>query len=94
MNSKILNELSAHCALALSDVEKERMIADLALIIEYVDRVHTIPTDGIIPMTHPIDIGHMRETDEPETTGHEDLNQTESNETAENFYVVPKVIEP
>ncbi|MXZ56111.1 MAG: Asp-tRNA(Asn)/Glu-tRNA(Gln) amidotransferase subunit GatC [Gammaproteobacteria bacterium] len=94
MNSKILNELCAHCAFTLNDAEKERLVADLKLILEYIDQVQTVPTDGIDPLVHPISNGHLRKVDEPETSGHENLNQTESVETAEGFYVVPKVIEP
>lgn len=78
----------------MSDAEKETICADLELILEYVDQIHTVPTDGIDPLVHPIDIGHLRTSDEPETSAHENLNQTESVKTAEGFYVVPKVIEP
>ncbi|MYD45117.1 MAG: Asp-tRNA(Asn)/Glu-tRNA(Gln) amidotransferase subunit GatC [Gammaproteobacteria bacterium] len=94
MNSKILNELSAHCAFALNDEQKERMVADLKLILDYVNQVHTVPTDGIDPLVHPIDIGYLRKLDEPETSHVENLTETESIEKAEDFYVVPKVIEP
>lgn len=94
MNSKILNELSAQCAFTLNDAEQERMVADLKLILKYVDQVHTVPTDGVDPLVHPNNIGYFREIDEPETSGHENSNQIESVETVEGFFVVPTVIEP
>ncbi len=94
MNSKILNELCSHCAFILNDAEKERMVADLKLILEYVDQVHSVSTDGIEPLVHPINIGYLRMLDEPETSGHENLTQSESIEKTDDFYVVPKVIEP
>lgn len=70
------------------------MVADLARILEYVDQIYDVPTEGIDPLIYPINIGNIRELDEPESTCHEDSNQTKSIKTAENFYVVPKVIEP
>lgn len=70
------------------------MVADLKLILEYVEQVHTATTDGVDPLLHPNNIGYLRKLDEPETLGHENLNQIESVEMAEGFYVVPKVIEP
>ena len=94
MNLKILNELSTHCAFTLNDAEQERMVADLKQILEYVDQVHTVTTEGVDPLLHANNNGYLRKLDEPETSGHENLNQIESVETAEGFYVVPKVIEP
>ena len=70
------------------------MVADLKLILEYVDQVHTVTTDGVDPLVHPNNIGYLREIEEPETSGHENSNQIESVETVEGFFVVPRVIEP
>ena len=94
MNSKILKELCARCALALNDTENERMVADLTLILDYVDQIHAVTTDGFEPLIHPLNIGNVRELDEPETTRHQDLIQMKSIETVEDFYVVPIVIKP
>lgn len=94
MNSKILKELTTQCALSLSPAEQERMIHDLASILAFVDQIHTVPTDGIEPLVHPHNMGSMRGLDEPESTQHYMIYQTEEIETAEHFYIVPKVIEP
>ena len=94
LNLKILNELSSQCALVLSPAEQEKMVADLSLILAFVDQIHTVPTEGVVPLIHPVNVGNLREADEPETTEPYNIYESEKIETVEGFYVVPKVIEP
>lgn len=70
------------------------MVADLSLILAFVNQIHTVPTDGVVPLIHPVNIDNLREVDEPETTKPYNFYQSEIIETVEGFYVVPKVIEP
>lgn len=68
------------------------MISDLLSILAFVDQIHTVPTDGIEPLLNPNNKGYMRGLDEPESTKPYKIYEAEEIETAEHFYVVPKVI--
>ena len=70
------------------------MVSDLTSILKYVDQIHNVPTEGILPLTHLIVPDQMDVSDEPETTTVNDLNKVETKENTDDFYVVPKVIEP
>lgn len=92
MNRKLLDELTAKCALALSASERERMLNDLTSILAFVDQIHTFPIEHVVPLTHAVESGTTQTADEPEATKSRELHEIETTEFVENFFLVPKVI--
>jgi aspartyl-tRNA(Asn)/glutamyl-tRNA(Gln) amidotransferase subunit C len=56
----------AHLArLELSDAELETMTRQLGAILDYVNQLQQVPTDGVEPLAHPLPIHNVFRPDEP-----------------------------
>jgi len=51
--------------LELSDDELGRMAGQLSAIIDYVDQLGQVPTDGVEPLAHPLPIHNVFRPDDP-----------------------------
>ena len=89
-----IDRIAALAHLRISDEARPRLAADLEHILDYVDRLGTVPTEGVPLTAHVIEgAGDMR-PDEPRTSlsVHDALaNATDANEAA-GLFRVPRVI--
>ena len=66
---------------------------DLANIIDMIDQMQSVPTDGVEPMAHPLDAKQrLREDVVTETVDREEF-QANAPATQDGFYLVPRVVE-
>lgn len=89
-----IDRVAALAHLRLTDETRARLGTDLAQILEYVDRLRTVPTEGV-PLTAHVSegTGDLR-ADEPRVSlsVHDALaNATDANEKA-GLFRVPRVI--
>ncbi|HEY5720676.1 MAG TPA: Asp-tRNA(Asn)/Glu-tRNA(Gln) amidotransferase subunit GatC [Gammaproteobacteria bacterium] len=85
----------AHLArLQITEAEMEAFAGSLSRIIEFVEQLGPIDTDGIEPMPHPLEdqVQRLRE-DEPVESDRRALYQQNAPATEAGLYLVPKVIE-
>lgn len=84
----------AHLArIELSGPETEAMQVQLNGILQVVDRLCAVPTEGIEPMSHPQDmVQRLREDRVTEGDRRDDL-QAGAPQAESGLYLVPKVIE-
>jgi len=61
-----VEEIAYLARLTLSPAEIESMRRDLAAILDYMDVLREVDTDGIEPMTHAVPTGLPLRPDEPE----------------------------
>jgi aspartyl-tRNA(Asn)/glutamyl-tRNA(Gln) amidotransferase subunit C len=84
----------AHLArLELSAAELETMTRQLSAIVDYVDQLKQVNTDGVEPLAHPLPIHNVFREDEPvpSLTVEEALANAPARQG--DFYRVPAVLE-
>jgi aspartyl-tRNA(Asn)/glutamyl-tRNA(Gln) amidotransferase subunit C len=88
----------AHLArLELTEAELEAMTRQLSSIVDYVDQLKRVNTDGVEPLAHPLAVHNVFRADEPAPSlpADEALANAPDRRTArgELFYAVPAVLE-
>lgn len=77
----------------LAEGEADKYAGELNSILDWIDQLQEVDTDGIEPMTSVVDMELYQRPDE--ITGGNRAEDVLANapEEAEGFYVVPKVVE-
>jgi aspartyl-tRNA(Asn)/glutamyl-tRNA(Gln) amidotransferase subunit C len=79
--------------LALQPEEQRQFTEQLNAILTYMEQLNTVPTEGIEPTTHVLDLVNVLRDD----TVHSRLTATEAlagaPETTHGFFVVPRIVE-
>ena len=88
-----IRHLSALAQLKLSDGEARAVAGDLARIIDMVDQMQAMDTDGVKPLAHPLDSAARLRPDAVSETIDRELYQQGAPETEEGLYLVPRVVE-
>jgi len=84
----------AHLArIRISDDEKDRYVQDLNNILDLVEQMNAVDTDGISPMAHPLRMVQRLRHDEPSEPNRRERFQGVAPATEDGLYLVPKVIE-
>ncbi len=84
----------AHLArLAISDDAVDDYARDLSNILDLVDQMNQVDTDGVQPMAHPMDAAQRLRPDEVTETNQRDKFQSIAPDVEAGLYRVPKVIE-
>jgi len=84
----------AHLArIALEEGEAEARIADLESILTMVDRMRALPTEGVEPLSHPLDAVQRLRADAVTESDRRDDYQAGAPQVEDGYFVVPRVIE-
>jgi len=87
-------EYIAHLArLQLASGEAEKYTEDLSNILDGATQMNEVDTTSIEPMAHPMDLPQRLREDEVTETDQRTLFQSIAPNTADGFYLVPKVID-
>lgn len=87
-------EKIAHLArLELSASETEAVASSVSDILELVDKMQAINTDGITPLSHPFEAVQKLREDKVSETNRRDELQTLAPSSQDGLYLVPKVID-
>ncbi|KFF49060.1 MULTISPECIES: Asp-tRNA(Asn)/Glu-tRNA(Gln) amidotransferase subunit GatC [Salinicola] len=76
-----------------SDAEAAGYVDDLSRILEMVDRLQAVDTQGIEPLSHPLDTTQRLRADEVTEENQRERFQACAPATAEGLYLVPRVVE-
>ena len=80
--------------LALSTEEKRRFTEQLNAILSYMDQLNEVPTDGVEPTAHVLDLVNvLRDDTVRQTLRAADEALANAPETAQHFFVVPRIVE-
>ncbi len=76
----------------LSDAELDRMLGELAVILDSVAQVQQAPTDGVEPMSHPLPLTNVTRADvvRPGLTADEALSGAPAQE--QQRFSVPRIL--
>ena len=69
------------------------MAGDLARIIDMVDQMQAMDTEGVTPLAHPLDTAATLRPDAATEVVDRGLFQQGAPETYEGLYLVPRVVE-
>ena len=84
----------AHLArLQLSDAELNDMSGQLAAILEYVQQLQRVDTEGIEPLAHPLPVSNVFRADEPVGSLSIDRALANAPKRDQDFFSVPPVLE-
>ena len=79
--------------LALSDEEKQRLTEQLNAILTYMEQLNEVPTENVEPTTHVLDLVNVFRDDLVCQTLSADAALANAPETAQHFFVVPRIVE-
>ena len=79
--------------LGLTDVETTETLAQLNSILELVDQMQQIDTDGIAPLAHPLELKQTLRADTVAETNQRDKFQAIAPQADAGLYLVPRVVE-
>ena len=79
--------------LKISDSEVEQYAVDLSNIMNLVDQMNKVDTQGIEPMAHSQDVIQRMRDDKVAETNQREKFQTIAPQVQNGLYLVPKVIE-
>ena len=84
----------AHLArLQLSEVELETMTRQLSAIVDYVDQLKQVNTDGVEPMAHALAVQNVFRDDEPASSLSVADALANAPQRRGDFYSVPAVLD-
>ncbi|HZU38305.1 MAG TPA: Asp-tRNA(Asn)/Glu-tRNA(Gln) amidotransferase subunit GatC [Gemmataceae bacterium] len=84
----------AHLArLDLTDAELATMTQQLSAIVDYVNQLQEVPTEGVEPMAHALDLHNVFRSDEPRPSLPVDAALANAPDRRGEFYGVPAVLE-
>jgi aspartyl-tRNA(Asn)/glutamyl-tRNA(Gln) amidotransferase subunit C len=79
--------------LELTESEQTSVAGDLARIIEMVDQMQSMDTEGVVPLAHPLDDQARLRPDQVTETVDRELFQRDAPATEGGLYLVPRVVE-
>ncbi|GAB2796297.1 Asp-tRNA(Asn)/Glu-tRNA(Gln) amidotransferase subunit GatC [Halomonas shantousis] len=85
---------AAHLArIGLGDDEAAGYVDDLTRILEMVDRLQAVDTQGVEPLAHPLDMTQRLRADEVTEADRREHYQAHAPAVADGLYLVPRVVE-
>ena len=84
----------AHLArLELSPADRERMARQLSTILDYVDQLKQVNTDGVEPLAHPLKVHNVFRLDEPRPSLTVDEALANAPDRHGDYFGVPAVLD-
>jgi len=84
----------AHLArLAVDPSDAESLSRDLSNILDLVEQMQAVDTEGVQPMAHPLEMSQRLRPDEVTETNQRELYQSNAPQAENGLFLVPKVIE-
>lgn len=84
----------AHLArLAVEPDETESLSHDLSNILDLVEQMEAVDTDGVTPMAHPLEMSQRLRVDTVTESNQRELFQSNAPQAEAGLFLVPKVIE-
>ena len=93
MTSIDIRHLSKLAQLSLTEDEAARVTEDLTRIIEMVDHMQSIDTEGVTPLAHPLDDDARLRPDQVTEVVDRERYQGGAPATDAGLYLVPRVVE-
>lgn len=91
--TETIDKLCRLAQLALSPNEREALVGDLARIIDMVDAMASVDTEGVEPLAHPLDVHQRLRPDAVTESPDRARFQAGAPAVESGLYLVPRVVE-
>lgn len=88
-----VNDIAKLARLTIDANEVDDVVDKLSRIVAFVDQLQAAPTDGVVPMAHPLNTSQRLRPDTVTESDERDRYQANTSSLRDGFYVVPKVID-
>ena len=93
INQTQIHKIANLAAIAMDSQQAENLAGELTNILDLVAQVQSLDTQGVEPLSHPLEITQVMRSDEvTEIDQHQQLQKLASKVEAD-LYLVPQVIE-
>ncbi|MFC2533676.1 MAG: Asp-tRNA(Asn)/Glu-tRNA(Gln) amidotransferase subunit GatC [Neisseria elongata] len=93
LNLSDVEKIAKLSRLSLTENEKTKTLSELNDIFAMVEKMQSVNTDGVEPMSHPHDVALRLRADQVTETDHAAEYQACAPEVRDRLYIVPQVIE-
>ena len=93
LTTEQLKRIASLSKLELSDKEQDSTLNKLNGIFYLIEKMQSVNTSGIVPMSHPQDVAQRLREDGVTEHNQREIYQQPAPETDGGLYLVPKVIE-
>ena len=93
VDQQTIDKLLLLSQLSLLPEDREKLLGDLSSIVELIDFMQTIDTEGVEPLSHPLEVPQRLRADEPETSLDQEQYQAIAPQIRDGLYLVPRVLE-
>ena len=93
VDQQTIDKLLLLSQLSLLPEDREKLLGDLSSIVELIDFMQTIDTEGVEPLSHPLEVTQRLRADEPETSLDQEQYQAIAPQIRDGLYLVPRVVE-
>ena len=93
LDLETVRKVAVLARLSLNEADLQQMTLQLSAILNYVDQLGTLDTDGVEPMAHPLPIQNIFREDEPVPSLPVDLALANAPRRVGDFFGVPAVLD-
>jgi len=92
VNREIVKHIAKLSKLSLTDFEEEKFTLELNKILEYMEKLNSIKTDNIEPMSYPVDGFNVFREDEIVNSIDREAALKNAPQRTDEFFKVPKIL--
>jgi aspartyl-tRNA(Asn)/glutamyl-tRNA(Gln) amidotransferase subunit C len=93
LSKEQVQHIATLARLHLEEDQFDDVVAKLSSIVDFVDQLQQAPTEGVVPMAHPLNQAQRLRPDVVTEADERDAIQANAPTVSDGFYLVPKVIE-
>lgn len=88
-----MEQLATLSRVELSDETGAEVTQNVSRIVAFFDALNAVDTEGVLPMSHPLDMTQRLRADNVTETNQRDKYQASAAHVEQGLYLVPKVID-
>jgi len=93
MDKNTIKKLTYLSKLSIPESDIDELSKNLDNILKLIGEIDAAPTDGMLPMAHPLDFNQPLRDDVSRKNINRDANQHDSSKTKDGYYTVPKILD-
>ena len=93
LDAEDIKNIAKLARLKIDEADVPDYVTNLSNILNLVEQMNSVDTEGVVPMSHPLEvIQRLRDDEVTETTQRDEFHAV-APATEDGFYLVPRVIE-
>jgi aspartyl-tRNA(Asn)/glutamyl-tRNA(Gln) amidotransferase subunit C len=93
MDKGIIKKLTNLSKLSIPESDIDELSKNLDNILKLIGEIDAAPTDGMLPMAHPLDFSQPLRDDISKKDINREDNQHDSTKIKDGYYTVPKILD-